>query len=320
MLARRMAFALRSRARRFSRRTRSSTSCTLSATSPSSATAISRSPRRSGSSRGQRQIQHGILRDFPTTYTRPDGSRVVVGFDVQSVTLDGAEETWTTEGLTNGVRVRIGRADVSLSIGEHEYVIRYRTTRQIGFFADYDELYWNATGTGWTFAIDFAEARITLPEAVPFRQSAVYTGPQGSRGQDAAIVEQQPGHIKFRTTRPLPPGNGLTVAASWQKGIVTAPTATPADRLVAGGQSSRGRRRRRTGRRARLLRVCLAAVRPRSGRRHHHSAVWTSRGHVGGGCALCRAHAIRRPLLHRGDCRSRGRRACQAHRRRARRP
>ena len=29
-----------------------------------------------------RQIKRGILRDFPTTYRRADGSRVEVGFDV----------------------------------------------------------------------------------------------------------------------------------------------------------------------------------------------------------------------------------------------
>jgi Predicted membrane protein (DUF2207) len=145
---------------------------------------------------------------------------------VTSVTRDGASEAWTTEGMTNGVRVRIGRAEATLSTGPHDYVIHYRTTRQIGFFADYDELYWNATGNGWTFAIDAAEARITLPQAVPFRQSAFYTGPQGARGQDAAIVEQQPGHIVFRTTRPLPPGSGLTVAAAWAKGVVAEPTAS----------------------------------------------------------------------------------------------
>lgn len=174
----------------------------------------------------QNAIRHGILRDFPTTYTRPDGSRVVVGFAVQSVTLDGANVRWATEPMANGVRVRIGSADTMLSTGAHEFIIRYRTTRQIGFFADYDELYWNATGTGWTFAIDVAEARITLPEAVPFRQAAFYTGPQGARGQDAAIVTRQPGQILFRTTRTLPPGNGLTVAAAWQKGLVAPPSPT----------------------------------------------------------------------------------------------
>jgi uncharacterized membrane protein YgcG len=172
-----------------------------------------------------KDIRRGILRDFPTVYTRRDGARVEVGFDVQFVTRDGASENFVTERLSNGVRVRIGSADRLLSDGRHEYVIRYRTTRQIGFFADYDELYWNATGTGWTFAIDQAEARITLPEGVPFRQTALYTGPQGARGQDAAIVEQRPGYIVFRTTKPLPPRNGLTVAAAWQKGVVTPPDA-----------------------------------------------------------------------------------------------
>src|SRR4029077_19826016 len=144
---------------------------------------------------------------------------------VESVRRDGAPETFVTENRANGVRIRIGQTDQTLSTGLHEFVIQYRTTRQIGFFADYDELYWNATGTGWTFAIDVAEARITLPQAVPFRQSAFYTGPQGARGQDAAIVEQQPGHIVFRTTKALPPGSGLTVAAAWAKGVVAEPTA-----------------------------------------------------------------------------------------------
>jgi uncharacterized membrane protein YgcG len=173
-----------------------------------------------------REIRRGILRDFPTRYTRPDGSRVEVGFEVQSVTRDGAPETWITEPLANGVRIRIGSASRMLNPGQHEYVIRYRTTRQIGFFRDYDELYWNATGNGWTFAIDRAEARITLPAGVPFKQSAFYTGPQGAQGRDATVVEQQPGRIVFRTTRGLPPRSGLTVAASWEKGVVGPPTAS----------------------------------------------------------------------------------------------
>ena len=170
-------------------------------------------------------IRRGIFRDFPTTYTRPDGTRVEVGFHVETVTRDGSPENFALERLSNGFRVRIGSADRLVSRGRHTYVIRYRTTRQIGFFADYDELYWNVTGTGWVFPIERAEARITLPQEVPFRQTAIYTGPQGGKGRDATIVEQQPGRIVFRTTRVLPSHNGLTVAAAWQKGVVAPPTA-----------------------------------------------------------------------------------------------
>jgi uncharacterized membrane protein YgcG len=170
------------------------------------------------------EIRRGILRDFPTTYRDDRGGSVVVGFDVESVTRDGQNEPFEIESLANGKRIRIGSADTLLSPGPHDYVIRYRTTRQIGFFDGFDELYWNATGTGWTFPIDVAEARITLPEAVPFGNTAIYTGQQGDRGQDARVVSKDPGRIVFRTTAPLPAHNGLTVAAAWPKGVVEPPS------------------------------------------------------------------------------------------------
>ncbi|WP_029076456.1 DUF2207 domain-containing protein [Kaistia adipata] len=171
------------------------------------------------------EIRRGILRDFPTTYRDERGASVVVGFDVESVTRDGKDEPFAIESLANGKRVRIGSGDTLLDYGPHDYVIRYRTTRQIGFFDDFDELYWNATGTGWTFPIDVAETRITLPEAVPFGQTAIYTGRQGERGQDARVVSKEPGRIVFRTTAPLPANAGLTVAAAWLKGVVAPPSA-----------------------------------------------------------------------------------------------
>jgi uncharacterized membrane protein YgcG len=170
-----------------------------------------------------KEIRRGIARDFPTVYTREDGARVNVGFEVLSVVRDGALERYALERKSNGWSVRIGDPDRLLTQTPHEYVIRYRTTRQLGFFPEFDELYWNATGTGWTFPIDEAVAIINLPDAVPFGRTALYTGPQGARGRDAAIVEQRPGRIVFRTTRPLPIRNGLTVAAAWPKGVVAPP-------------------------------------------------------------------------------------------------
>jgi hypothetical protein len=152
------------------------------------------------------QFRRGIFRDFPTSYRRrSDGTNVIVGFDVISVTRNGQPENYTTESYSNGVRTRIGRADVIIPRGQHTYAIRYRTTRQIGFFDKFDELYWNATGNGWNFAIDTAEARITLPQGAQIGQNALYTGPQGATGKDARVVEQSGNRIVWRTTRRLSP-------------------------------------------------------------------------------------------------------------------
>lgn len=171
------------------------------------------------------QFRRGIFRDFPTSYRRRDGTYVVVGFNVVSVTRNGQAEPYTTESYANGVRTRIGNANVLLSRGQHTYTIRYRTTRQIGFFDKFDELYWNATGNGWNFYIDSAEARITLPQGAQLGQNALYTGAQGATGKDARVVEQTANRIVWRTTRRLPPNHGLTVAVAWQKGVIAPPNA-----------------------------------------------------------------------------------------------
>ncbi len=169
------------------------------------------------------QIRHGIYRDFPTLYAGRNGSRIRVGFKFEGAELDGHPEAASVEPLSNGVRMKIGDADTELQPGKHRFVIRYRTTRQIGRFGNYDELYWNATGNGWGFPIDVAETRIRLPSPADFGQRSVYTGPERSTDQNAQVISESPGQIAFRTTWPLAPYEGLTVAAAFPKGVVGNP-------------------------------------------------------------------------------------------------
>ena len=166
------------------------------------------------------RINHGIYRDFPTHYRGRNGSQVRVGFNFEGATLDGVPVPGKAEPYGNGVRIKVGDPDKLVAVGEHSYVLHYRTIRQIGRFRDYDELYWNATGNGWIFPIDVAEARIRLPAAAPLSRPSAYTGPQGSTESNAEIVDQKPGEIIFRTTQPLGPYEGLTVAVAFPKGVV----------------------------------------------------------------------------------------------------
>ena len=171
-----------------------------------------------------REIRRGIYRDFPTTYRDRAGNRVRVRFDVRDVQRDGATEPYALESLSNGVRVRIGDADVFLDRGEHTYVIVYETDRQVGFFENFDEIYWNVTGNGWVFAIERAEAVIHLPPGAHIEQYASYTGPQGAAGTMADQSFDATGTIRFWTTRPLGAEEGLTVAVGFTKGVVRPPT------------------------------------------------------------------------------------------------
>jgi len=170
------------------------------------------------------RINHGIYRDFPTRYKAPGGRRVRIGFDLISTTLDGQAEPNAVETLSNGLRIKIGSADRTVSVGEHEYVIRYRAARMIGRFGDYDEIYWNVTGNGWDFPIDQSSVTIKLPSPARLGQRGVYTGPQGSTEQDARVTEESPGSIRFAATRPLYAREGLSVAVAFPKGVVDEPS------------------------------------------------------------------------------------------------
>lgn len=175
-----------------------------------------------------RDIRRGIFRDFPTRYPAGDGRQIVVGFAFQAAARDGVAEKWRIEPRGNGVRIYLGSAAVMLEPGEHVYDLVYRTDRQMGFFADHDELYWNATGNGWMFPIDHASARVVLPPDIPpteVRMEA-YTGPQGAKGHDyrAALDGAVP---TYTTTRGLGREEGLTIVAMWPKGHITAAVENP---------------------------------------------------------------------------------------------
>ena len=169
------------------------------------------------------KIKRGIVRDFPTIYRQKSGETVTVGFEVLEVLRDGRTEPYHLEYAANGVKVYTGQKDVFLPHGVHEYTIKYRTDRQLGFFPEYDELYWNATGHGWTFPITGASAVIELPEGARIIQHSAYTGPMGAKGRDFQAREAGPGKIVFTATKDLPHGSGLTIAVAWPKGVVRPP-------------------------------------------------------------------------------------------------
>jgi hypothetical protein len=172
------------------------------------------------------QIRHGIYRDFPTRYTDRLGNRYVVGLDVSAATRDGLPEEFRVEDQANGKRIYLGRANFLVPSGQHVYTLSYLTTRQLGFFNDHDELFWNVTGNGWIFPIERSSASVQLPENIPAGEVHLggYTGPQGSLAQDLSFAKQPDGSFAFRASRPLRSQEGLTILLTWPKGYVAAPT------------------------------------------------------------------------------------------------
>ncbi len=174
-----------------------------------------------------RKIKRGIYRDFPTTYKDRLGNRYTVGFGLQSVTRDGQPEAHHIKQRSNGVRIYIGSENVMLPKNTYTYRLRYSTNRQLGFFEQHDELYWNVTGTEWDFPINQASASVYLPGNIPAGDIVVegYTGAAGAKHQDYNARVDANSVSEFITTRPLQRHEGLTIVVSWPKGYIAEPSA-----------------------------------------------------------------------------------------------
>lgn len=170
-----------------------------------------------------RQIRRGIFRDFPRRIPIENGLWRYVGFKILDIRRNGGEEPYHTENVGDFVRIYIGDADVFIPHGEHTFTIRYETTRQLRYFEDFDELFWNVTGNFWSFPIRQAVARVTIPEGAAIQMRAAYTGSYGSKGTAYEIVSEVGNQITFATTQTLRPEEGLTVAVGWPKGFVSEP-------------------------------------------------------------------------------------------------
>lgn len=174
------------------------------------------------------QIQQGIYYDFPTIYSNTKtGGRLVIDFRVLGVQRDGQAEPYTVGNWENGKRVKIGSADTLIEPGEHTWTLRFSVDRELGYFADHDELYWNVTGNGWLFPIEHASATVTLPGGAAAKITGLiaYTGAARSTASAVTTTQSADGTPTFVTTSVLNPREGLTIVVGWPKGYVTAPNA-----------------------------------------------------------------------------------------------
>lgn len=159
-----------------------------------------------------KNIRRGIYRDLPDSASQP--------VKILSLEMDGKPHPYFLEHKGDMLRVNFGNEEY-IPKGEHTYRLKYEIKNVVRAFPQYDEFYWNVTGNGWSFPIEQALFEVALPEGALPNEAAIssYTGYYGQQG-----IPAQRQALKFWTASRLVPGQGLTVAVPWQKGIVQPPT------------------------------------------------------------------------------------------------
>ncbi len=166
-----------------------------------------------------KRIKRGIYRDLPVLREGKGGLHTTKRFTVLSVKRDGKKENYVRERIKDGLRIRIGRADVFLKAGSYTYEITYRTARQLYFEKERDALYWNVNGAEWGFPADTVSATVVLPEGIRGTKVWAYTGNRGAMGEDYKAELTRTG-ATIKATRPFGARENLTVMLEWPPGLL----------------------------------------------------------------------------------------------------
>lgn len=167
------------------------------------------------------QERHGIFREIPTSYPASFGLVKKIFLDNITVTNESGDPIQFTKSNFNGVlTLKIGDPEVTIT-GEKTYVIAYSAKNVFLFSDNSEELFWNITGNAWPVPILSATGSFELlPESKNLRSEAFF-GPLFSTNKAQANLSQNNLSVTFSN---LEPGEGLSLAAAWQKGALNEPS------------------------------------------------------------------------------------------------
>ncbi|MEO6906583.1 MAG: DUF2207 domain-containing protein [Abditibacteriaceae bacterium] len=166
--------------------------------------------------------RHGIYRDMPVKYQRHDNTYSIY-VKVLSITDENNNPLqYKTSEQGQDLNIRIGNGD-TLITGVHTYKLHYTVLRAVNFYNGEPEVYWNATGDQWPFAMQQAVTRFYPPSGVSISQltSKSYLGSPGSKAP--ASLQNEANDVAFYTNN-LNPGDELTFAVRLPQGSVVPPS------------------------------------------------------------------------------------------------
>jgi uncharacterized membrane protein len=165
---------------------------------------------------------HGIFRTIPVRYKARGGNYNLRLRNVSITDELGAKLQYTTSKVDNSIEYKIGDPDKYVT-GIHTYVINYDVENAINFFADHDELYWNAIGTGWNVPINQSSVIVETPVAADKVQRTCYTGIAGSTDTTKCGITNEGNSIWYLTSN-LSSNEAMTIVAGLPKGVLAEPT------------------------------------------------------------------------------------------------
>ncbi|MFC0625573.1 DUF2207 domain-containing protein [Kribbella deserti] len=171
--------------------------------------------------------RHGILRDLLVREPYVDDlskDQLYQVTDVQVSSPSGANAEVTEEpldldqglGRQVGLRLRIGSQYETISGATATYVIKYRVKGALRHFKDHTEVFWDATGRGWTAPLRKVAVTVEVPGGVT-RVACFAGAPKSKKACAGKSIKAAKGVFSQAS---LAPGHQLTYVAAIRPGLV----------------------------------------------------------------------------------------------------
>lgn len=170
------------------------------------------------------KLKSPVVLPVPDNIVSRDGKIRQNDVSVISVTINDMPVEYKVD-KQGGSTLLMPVKNFPLENGVYRYVFTYVVDRQVSYYPDYDEVYWNVSGSAWNLVIARAGASIVLPKgSEPITQSLAIGYPGRLNVDDVTITKDAPNVIGFVAEVPLFLAEGMHVSVQIPKGVITPPT------------------------------------------------------------------------------------------------
>ena len=169
------------------------------------------------------KLKEGLVRAIPKYSTSRAGERNKIDLTILSVMINDTPIEYKAIETAEYIML-VPKVKRNLAPGVYTYNINYTVDRRLWYYDDFNELYWDATGSNWNLVIARAGATVSLPEGRGFIGHSFFIGfPQDLRNLLALTFQDEDNALGFIAARPLYTGEGMFIITSFGKEGFIAP-------------------------------------------------------------------------------------------------
>ena len=170
------------------------------------------------------KVKNPLTRVFPKYAFDRENQRQKLDFNLASVTINGEEINYKIEDQNNYVFF-VPEENILLKPGVYEFSFDYTVDNQIFAYDNFDEFYWNVTGSSWNMVVAKAGALVVLPpKSKPLGQMAL-SGYDNLKTDKTILISQEGENmLGFVSTAPLFLGQGFEIIISLPQDSILPPS------------------------------------------------------------------------------------------------